>query len=96
MRDTQLPADFTVTVPPSMQLMDYLRIGKGLGPPQILELLQGQNQVLSAPGETIKAPDQHNIKPSLLGIIHQLIKRRSAVLGAADARHPSCSGALVC
>jgi len=27
MRDTQLPADFTVTVPPSMQLMDYLRIG---------------------------------------------------------------------
>ena len=28
MRDTQLPADFTVTVPPSMQLMDYLRIGK--------------------------------------------------------------------
>jgi len=28
MRDTQLPADFTVTVPSSMQLMDYLRIGK--------------------------------------------------------------------
>jgi len=36
-----------------------------------------------APGKAIKAPDQHHTKLPLLGIIHQLIECRSAVLGAA-------------
>jgi len=40
---------------------------------QILEFLQGQNQVLGASGEPIKAPDQNDIKAPLSGIVHQSI-----------------------
>jgi hypothetical protein len=41
--------------------------------------------VPGAPSEAIKPPHQDHIKPSLLGIVHQLIQCWSTVLGSTNA-----------
>ena len=63
--------------------IDILLVGDEIDP-QVLELLQGIDQVPGGPGKPIKPPHQDHIEPSLPGIIHQIIERRSAVCGATD------------
>jgi len=52
--------------------------------PQVLELFQGQDQMLCGSSEPVESPHQHHIKPSLLGIVHQLIESGSTVLCPTD------------
>ena len=53
---------------------EKVRFGILIFTAQQAESAQTQNQMLGAACETIKAPDQHSVKASLLGIVHQLIE----------------------
>ena len=50
---------------------------------QATELLQGQDQLLSATGEPVKAPDHHDIEQAPASVCHQRIQARPAFLGSA-------------
>ena len=44
---------------------------------QRAELLEGEQEMLGAASESIKAPDEHAIEPTLAGVVHQPVQCRA-------------------